>query len=458
MKKNFKAILIVILISVLLSAAVSIPVYIIYSRPPVLIICEQSFLELYGEKRVKREARLSAIVLFRQVKTVTVANEAGDDIIFLAACDEPTTPFCVIFPFRFARAAKLYSEQNPSIPVVLLEGRFPVYARPSSFAISTYNSDYFIYKTDVEYDFYRAGTAAAAVVKNAEQEAAGDTENRIAGKIAVFWNRNFSKPINNFKQAVSDFDLGKVHGTIRGTGQEEEYIEQGAMNNEQAAINRELPPEDGEQVFENNEQAALNGEQPPEDGGQVSENNEQAAVNGEQAADGSEQAAANGGQTAEISQQAAANGEQAAEGSEQASEGTEHAEGDNYLAEGGDPAEVSSENGELLPEIQFFSDFSQFNEDSRLSCVVIIDHGVEYLDRKPTIPVIIFSWLDISLMPDEVVLIIDDSPWAQATEIVKMVQAGVKTGIIPSKFHFLSESLFDKGTMRKIKKIWKMIK
>ena len=431
-KKNFKFKLILILIIVfLLAAAVSIPVLIIYNRPPVLIICEQSFLELYGVKRVKHESLLSSAAIFRLVKTVPVANEASDDIISLAAGDEPTPPFCVIFPVRLAKAAMLYREQNPLIPVVLQEGRFPSNER-TSLTIGADNPKYFFYSTDVDYDFYRAGTAAAAIVKaaqnaqNIEKETEDDTENQITGKIAVFWNTSFSGPINNFKQAISDFYQGTVKGISRS---------------EQRTMNRKRGTRSSEQGTEINEQGSVSREQ-------IAVSNEQIAENGVLGAEIDEQGAESGEQGAEREEQPAESEEQAVVEIEQARGGIE----------GVELAENNPENGNLLPETQFFSEFSQFNEDSRLSCVVIVDSGVEYLERKTGVPVIIFSWMDISIIPDDVVMVIDDSPWAQVNKIVKMVKAGEETGVIASKFHFLNKTLFDRDTIRKIKKIWKMIK
>ena len=118
---------------------------------------------------------------------------------------------------------------------------------------------------------------------------------------------------------------------------------------------------------------------------------------------------------------------------------------------------VSAPAVELIPapESRFYSNFSQFSENSGLSCVVLVDSGLEYLDKRSGVPVFIFSWLNPDFMPNAVVLVIDDSPWTQAVQAVRMAGEGRANGLIPSKFHFLDKKLFNREIIRKIKKSWK---
>jgi len=124
------------------------------------------------------------------------------------------------------------------------------------------------------------------------------------------------------------------------------------------------------------------------------------------------------------------------------------------------PAEEISEDDSnpLLPEIVVFSSFSDFKDASGLACVVMVDSGTDFFDRKLSIPVFAFSWLNPVLIPDEVALIIDDSPWVQVVSIVKMVKNKVQNGLVASKFHFLNKNVFSKEIIRKIKKSWKNAK
>jgi len=152
-----KKIKILIIISAFL-LVLSVPVFIFFTREPVLIVTEQSFLYLYGENRLKREIIINSLRLFRQIKMVAVTNDAGDDIVPHAITEISNKPYCVLFPQRFSRSAVIYHEQNPSINIVMMEGR-----NNQSAVSANINPDlYFSFRTDVESDFYRAGVAAAA--------------------------------------------------------------------------------------------------------------------------------------------------------------------------------------------------------------------------------------------------------------------------------------------------------
>ena len=144
-----------------MTLAVLVTLIIFFTRSPVLIVSELSFVLLYGESRSRAEMSLSSLVLFRRVIPIVVADDADEDIIQFAIAESSSQPFCVLFPLRFARAARVYRENNPAIPVVVLEGRQSEGANPANFAIGRNTDDYFLYKTDIDADFYRAGLAAA---------------------------------------------------------------------------------------------------------------------------------------------------------------------------------------------------------------------------------------------------------------------------------------------------------
>jgi hypothetical protein len=284
-----------------LALAAIIPLLVFHTRSPVLIVTEQSFIDLYGEARIRGEALRSSLALFRPVKTVAVTNDAGDDIVRFAIDDVSSRPFCVLFPLRFARAARLYRGQYPGIPVVLLEGRFPDNENPSAFAIDGDISDYFIYKTDIDADFYRTALAAAALDKGKN------------GKIVVFLEPGLRRQAREaFLQALND-------------------------------IESPLEP-------------------------------------------------------------------------------------------------------------LFFTSFSQFSEMPDISCVVMAGIGSEYLDEKSGVPVIFFTWIDPSFLPADVVLVVNDSPWAQAVQAVKMSAAREEQGRIRSNFLLQNNKNIDRETLRKILK------
>ncbi|WP_461248296.1 hypothetical protein [Treponema sp. R6D11] len=272
------------------------------ARSPVLIVTDISFAELYGKKRLRQETARSSLVLFRRVKPVTVANDAGDDIIQAAVEKASSKPFCVIFPLRFAKVAVGYREKNTSIPVVLLEGRYGEEENPAEFAIGGKLEDYFIYKTDIYADFYRVGLAAAVID--------GDKNERIA----VFLEPNIQKQA---REAIS------------------------------------------------------NAQKDPDK-----------------------------------------------------------------------PLQTS-----------YFTYFPQFSGNQGYSCVIISGNGVEYFDKYSDIPVIFFTWINPELIPDDVVLIFNDSPWIQVASAVRMVKAGVKNGKIPSKILFAGGKGLSRQIIRKLRKI-----
>lgn len=289
-----------------------------HARSPVLIVTEESFIGLYGQKRIQDEAFRASLSLFRPVRTVIVANDAGDDITALAVREISDQPFCVLFPSRFIRAARFYREQNPQIPVVILENR------SQNTFVGSDNPDFFTYKTDIENDFYRAGVVAAAI---ASVTTPAGSQNRA-------------------ESALTDL----------------------AADNEQ---NRRIV------VFAE----------------------------------------------------------------------------PNIMPQAREAFLLAINDLEKPPETRFFTSFSQFSDSPDIKCVVIAGTGFEFLDRKSGVPVIYFTWLDPFLVPADVVVIVNDSPWAQVVRAVRMINAGEDSGIIPSKFYVLDRKKFDRGTLRKITKI-----
>jgi len=287
--------------------------FIFYTRPPVLIVTEQSFIELYGEERMHKEAFSSAFAMFRPVKIVTVANDAGEDAVPFAVSSAAMNPFCVIFPLRFARSAVLYRELAPNIPIVVLEGRYLEEESPSESVLGEEKQEYFVFKTDINDDFYRIGLAVTAIKQKPRQKYenfAPDEEKK--GKVVVFLDQKLNQMKDVFLRSL--YDRGELFETL------------------------------------------------------------------------------------------------------------------------------------------FYNTYSQYMEISDLSCVVLAGVGADFLDRKAAVPVISFTWINPSLLPFDVVLIVNDSPLAQARQAVKMVKSEVKSGLIKSEFRVLDRSKFDRKLIAIIKK------
>jgi hypothetical protein len=183
-----KIIIIAVLAPVLM---ISFLIYLV--RSPVLIVTDFAFVSLYGEERTKKEGQVSSLALLRRVRLVSVADDASDDMVRIAVTDVSSAPFCVIFPLRFARSARIYREQNPGIPVVILEGR---YGDASTYSAVDGNlNDYYIYKTDINTEFQKVGRAAAALDMGKN------------GKIAVFLDPQIrSQAANAFLQGMNSFE------------------------------------------------------------------------------------------------------------------------------------------------------------------------------------------------------------------------------------------------------------
>ena len=290
-------------------AAIAIPVLYFITSAPVLIIADHSFILLYGESRTRNELASSSMALFRPVKLVTIADDVSADIIQFAIAEVSQNPFCVIFPLRFAQAARMYREQNPGIPAVLLEGRYPQNTNPASFAIgSNNNDDYFIYNTDIIRDFYLAGRAAAIL------------DGGKNGRIAVLLESSVSAQAR------------------------EAFI------------------------------SAFNGMEKP-------------------------------------------------------------------------------------PQTTFYSSYTSFSNavqrGADLSCVVLAGIGSEYLENQSDIPVIFFSWINLIFLPDNIVMVFNDSPFAHAVKAVEMVAAGMTTGQIVSKREVIAGKKIDKEILQKLQNIGK---
>jgi len=107
---------------------------------------------------------------------------------------------------------------------------------------------------------------------------------------------------------------------------------------------------------------------------------------------------------------------------------------------------------EIVLDAIYFNHFSATTDLSQYSCIVLAGSGVDILENQLEIPVILFSWLDPALIPNDILIILDDSPWVQLVPAVRMVAAGEKEGLIPSNILVLSSRFSDKDILRKVKK------
>jgi hypothetical protein len=125
-------------------------------RPPVLVVTDASFDTLYGSMRARLSGIGSCFVLGRRVLPVPVSEGASPGVVVLAVEAAASSPYAVLFPYRYYEAGRRYKEEFPVVPVLILGGREGEVPAGNGF-VPVY--------TDRETDFYRAGLCAALLAR-----------------------------------------------------------------------------------------------------------------------------------------------------------------------------------------------------------------------------------------------------------------------------------------------------
>jgi hypothetical protein len=156
-----------------------------FCRKPVILVTDKPFIQLYGEKRDKRTKKLLSLELFRRIKTVEIAADAGPDLAAQAAASLSRRPFAVFFPYRYREGANRYLKDRPNSFVFVLGGR----NRPES------NPDQpWWFCTDSLTDMYRAGLLTGEL-------ALQEPEN---GAAALYHDKLGDGETEAFKQGLAD--------------------------------------------------------------------------------------------------------------------------------------------------------------------------------------------------------------------------------------------------------------
>jgi hypothetical protein len=189
----------------LLLAAFAVPALVFYARSPLLIVTDMPFVALYGAKRMGQQQHAVSIALFRQVKTILIADGASSDILIFAITESATRPFCVLFPHSQAEAAWRYHEQFPEIPAVLIGGVVPASELPSPDGV------FCVYSTDRETDLYRAGIFAGILAANGEAVKPPVQEANTA-RVYAFWQDRYVQEAERalFFRGIEEEDPGAV--------------------------------------------------------------------------------------------------------------------------------------------------------------------------------------------------------------------------------------------------------
>jgi hypothetical protein len=129
-------------------------------RRPVVLVTDSVFDSLYGKQRgVVKKLGVSAL-FFRRIKTASVAESAGPDLISLAARMASARPYAVFFPYRYREGALRYIGDYPDASVAVLAGRALETAFPGPAVSADVPAGLAWYSTDVLTDFYRGGFCA----------------------------------------------------------------------------------------------------------------------------------------------------------------------------------------------------------------------------------------------------------------------------------------------------------
>ncbi|MDR1278244.1 MAG: hypothetical protein LBK02_05795 [Treponema sp.] len=178
-----------------LFCALVIPGLIFFVRPPVLVVNDIPFVSLYGASRIKQRQIRASISLFRRVKPVIVAENAGTDIVVFAVEAADSRPHCVIFPARYADGGQRYAGQFPEIPVIILDSR-PAETPAGQEAPGEDQGKLIRLRTRRLEDFYRAGLCAAIIARSGMKRSAGNSPEEGAadtgGEILVFQEKSFT--------------------------------------------------------------------------------------------------------------------------------------------------------------------------------------------------------------------------------------------------------------------------
>ncbi|MDR0375044.1 MAG: hypothetical protein LBH85_04895 [Treponema sp.] len=153
-----------------------------YNRRPVLIVSDRQFNLIYGKQRALITRLATQARLFRPVKEVIVGENAGADLVSLAAQSAVKAPYCALFPYRYYEGAEYYAREMPHIPVAAL-GDAGQKAPEGVIFIAT----------DVETDLYRAGRCAAILAQSATDSAAADSPAEAKSRVMVMQRKTLAE-------------------------------------------------------------------------------------------------------------------------------------------------------------------------------------------------------------------------------------------------------------------------
>jgi hypothetical protein len=172
-------------------------------RAPVVVVTDGAFNELYGKWRVLASLAEAQTRLLRPVKQVIIGEEAGADMVSIVVGAAAKSPYCVLFPYRYAESAERYAETFPGVPVVALGRQGQTPPKGAAFV-----------QTDALTDLFRAGACAAvlAAAPNASDTDAAEDARASGGSNAV--NAPDTRKPSDAPKPAGSAEAGDVAGGI----------------------------------------------------------------------------------------------------------------------------------------------------------------------------------------------------------------------------------------------------
>jgi hypothetical protein len=134
------------------------------ARPPVVIVTDNAFLELYGKKRADTKRYMLSLLLMRRAVFAVVSEEADQDASELVVSTAAKNPYLVLFPERYLEGADRYAAAGGSglagvTRTVVVDGGDDENGRGVNIGRAE------SVRIDRETDLYRAGICAAILAK-----------------------------------------------------------------------------------------------------------------------------------------------------------------------------------------------------------------------------------------------------------------------------------------------------
>ena len=95
--------------------------------------------------------------------------------------------------------------------------------------------------------------------------------------------------------------------------------------------------------------------------------------------------------------------------------------------------------------------YTDYFDNENLSCVVLLSPAEIYLSKNPSVPTLLFSWMDPDFTPRSVKIVFNDSPWSLAPEALKSLPLPGEEVFIGSVPTVLKDRIAEKGVFQKLK-------